>query len=156
MRKLITAGLSGVLFALGLLISGMTRPANVIGFLDFAGDWNPSLLFVMGGAVLVHAPLLAWTRRRTRPLFAPSFAIPTRRDIDPPLVLGAVLFGIGWGLYGYCPGPAWVALGSVDRSAVTFVAAMLAGMYLFSRYQAFKAARSSGTVRTDSAPPLSP
>lgn len=156
MKGLVTAALSGGLFALGLVLSGMTRPINVIGFLDFAGDWDPKLLFVMGGAVLVHAPLLAWTRRRSRPLYAPTFAIPTRRDIDPPLVLGAVLFGIGWGLYGYCPGPAWVSLGSVDVSAFTFVAAMLAGMYLFSRYQAFRAARSNGAVQTNSAPPLSP
>jgi uncharacterized membrane protein YedE/YeeE len=109
----------------------MTQPAKVTAFLDFAGNWDPSLAFVMGGAILVYAPLYRLIRRRSTPLFASTFSVPTRTDIDPRLLGGAALFGIGWGLGGFCPGPAVTSLASGHLSVVTFVASMLAGMYLF-------------------------
>jgi uncharacterized membrane protein YedE/YeeE len=124
------AGAAGALFGAGLLVSGMTHPTRVIGFLDVTGRWDPSLAFVMGGAVLVYAIALRWVRRRRQsPWFEIKFHLPTRRDIDPPLILGAALFGIGWGLGGLCPGPAIVSAASGSLAALAFLAAMLAGMY---------------------------
>jgi uncharacterized membrane protein YedE/YeeE len=119
---------SGLLFGAGLVIGGMTRPQKVIGFLDLFGAWDPSLMLVMAGAVGVHAGFYAAVRRRRAPLFADTFAIPTRRDIDLKLLLGALLFGIGWGLSGYCPGPSVVALGTGALKVLVFVGALLAGM----------------------------
>ena len=119
----------GVLFSLGLAMSGMTDPAKVIGFLDVTGAWDPTLLFVMGGAVLVFG--IAWraARRLAAPVLAPGF--PTLPDrIDRRLVAGALLFGAGWGLAGYCPGPALASLGAGATGAALFVGAMVAGMYL--------------------------
>lgn len=124
---------SGLLFALGLGVGGMTKPAKVIGFLDVAGDWDPSLAFVMGGALLVYGLVARLALARPHPLFDDRFHVPTRRDIDRRLVLGAVLFGAGWGLAGYCPGPALVSLASGRGAVVAFVAAMLAGMWLETR-----------------------
>ena len=120
----------GLLFGWGLLISGMTDPGKVIGFLDLAGAWDPSLAFVMGGAVLVMA--LAWMlqKQMQRPAFAEGFALPDRSDITPRLVGGSALFGIGWGIAGLCPGPGFAALAIAPASAAIFVAAMLAGMLL--------------------------
>lgn len=123
--------LAGVLFALGLVIGGMTQPAKVIGFLDVTGGWrawDPSLLFVMGGGLLVHGLLYRLVRRRQSPLFEAKFHIPTRRDIDLRLVLGAALFGVGWGLGGYCPGPGLVSL-TAGALPVVFVLGMIGGMY---------------------------
>jgi uncharacterized membrane protein YedE/YeeE len=131
MNSRIAAFISGLIFALGLGISGMTQPAKVTAFLDITGNWDPSLAFVMGGAILVHAVLSRLIQRRTTPLFASTFAVPTRTDIDMRLVGGAVLFGIGWGLGGFCPGPAVTSLASGNTAVVIFVIAMLAGMYLF-------------------------
>jgi uncharacterized membrane protein YedE/YeeE len=125
------AFVSGFIFAIGLGLGGMTQPAKVTAFLDFAGNWDPSLAFVMGGAILVYAPLYRLIRRRPTPLFASTFSVPTRTDIDPRLPGGAALFGVGWGLGGFCPGPAVTSLASGHLSVVTFVASMLAGMYLF-------------------------
>jgi uncharacterized membrane protein YedE/YeeE len=122
------AFLCGVLFALGLGISGMTRPAKVLGFLDVGGSWDPSLAFVMIGAIAVHAVLLPIILRRAHPLLAPVFALPTRRDIDAPLLAGAAIFGVGWGLAGLCPGPAVTVLASGGMLPIAFVLAMLAGM----------------------------
>jgi uncharacterized protein len=119
----------GALFSLGLAMSGMTDPAKVIGFLDVTGDWDPTLLFVMGGAVTVF--MIAWrtARRLQAPAFAPAFPqLPER--IDRRLVVGSLLFGAGWGLAGYCPGPALVSLGAGVEQAAVFVLAMIAGMYL--------------------------
>ena len=120
----------GLVFALGLGLSGMTQPSKVVGFLDLAGSWDPSLALVMGGALAVFAPVYRWSRRRRTPLFAAHFIDSTERQIDARLVGGAVLFGIGWGLSGFCPGPAIVSLGAASRGAFVFVPAMLAGMVL--------------------------
>jgi uncharacterized protein len=126
--NLIAALAAGLLFGIGLVVSGMTDPGKVIGFLDVAGHWDPSLAFVMGGAVLVGFFAFRMAAKRTRNFFGGALQLPTRRDIDRPLIAGSVVFGIGWGLAGFCPGPALVAFGSgVDKAAV-FIAAMLIGM----------------------------
>jgi uncharacterized membrane protein YedE/YeeE len=124
----VIAFVSGALFAVGLGIGGMTQPPRVLGFLDVAGRWDPTLAFVMVGAVAVYAIAVRVAARQGRPLYAPTFALPTRRDVDPPLVLGAAIFGVGWGTAGLCPGPAVTALASGRTSAILFVAAMLVGM----------------------------
>jgi uncharacterized membrane protein YedE/YeeE len=125
-----TVFLSGLLFACGLAVGGMTRPAKVLAFLDVAGDWDPSLAFVMVGAIAVHATAMRFILRRERPLFASRFVLPSRVDLEPRLIGGAALFGIGWGLAGYCPGPAVTALGAGVGAAMVFVPAMLAGMFV--------------------------
>jgi uncharacterized membrane protein YedE/YeeE len=136
--KNIVAFIAGLMFALGLVLSGMTQPAKVIGFLDITGKWDPSLAFVMGGALLVT--LVAFTltpREGKRPWFAEKFELPTRKDIDSPLLIGSTLFGIGWGLAGYCPGPAIASVGSLVTAGidiVIFMAAMLAGMFAAGIY----------------------
>lgn len=121
---------SGTIFGSGLALGGMTDPARVRGFLDLFGDWDPTLAFVMGGAVLVMA--LAWLlqKQMQRPVFAEGFSLPDRSDITPRLVGGSALFGIGWGIAGLCPGPGFAALAIAPASAAIFVAAMLAGMLL--------------------------
>ena len=104
-----TAFAAGVVFGIGLILSGMTDPAKVIGFLDIAGNWDPSLAFVMAGAIAVGVFAFAFARKRSASLFGDAMRLPTRRDVDLRLVLGSVIFGIGWGLAGFCPGPALVA-----------------------------------------------
>ncbi len=131
---------AGLLFAVGLAVGGMTQPAKIVGFLDFSGDWDPSLAFVMVGAIAVHAASYRLVMKRSSPIFAPRFLVPTRRDIDVPLVAGAALFGVGWGLGGYCPGPAIASLGSLSSNAALFVAALLAGHWAFAGYTKAKAA----------------
>ena len=131
MNSLLASFASGLIFALGLGISGMTQPAKVTAFLDFFGNWDPSLACVMIGAITVHAVLYRLIRHRSSPLFASAFSIPTRQDLDLRLVGGAALFGVGWGLGGFCPGPAVTSLVSGRGSVVIFVAAMIAGMYLY-------------------------
>ena len=128
-----TAALTGALFGVGLVISGMTQPARIAHFLDPLHGWDPSLAFVMAGAVAVYALAHAVIRRRARPWFEPRFHVPARADIDAPLVIGAAVFGIGWGLGGLCPGPGIVAAAGGSSSALVFVLAMLAGMYLRHR-----------------------
>jgi uncharacterized membrane protein YedE/YeeE len=118
----------GVIFGAGLLISGMTQPEKVLGFLDIFGAWDATLAFVMAGAVAVTAAGFALARRRGAPLLATKYLWPSRNDIDPPLVVGAVLFGIGWGLVGICPGPALVNLAGFSLPIVVFVVAMILGM----------------------------
>jgi uncharacterized membrane protein YedE/YeeE len=130
---------AGLLFGIGLIVGGMTRPAKVIGFLDVTGDWDPSLAFVMGGALAVHLALYRLIRRRPSPLLDARFHVPTRRDVDVRLVAGAALFGAGWGLAGFCPGPALVSAASGPEAAL-FVAAMLVGMYLFKIFDRLTAA----------------
>jgi uncharacterized membrane protein YedE/YeeE len=131
----IVAFVSGALFSVGLALAGMTRPEKVLGFLDVAGRWDPSLALVMGGAIAVMAPVVLWVKRRRvgRPLFDDRLHEPETRAIDGRLLLGAALFGVGWGLVGYCPGPALVALMSGAGPAVAFVGAMLAGLWLVDR-----------------------
>jgi uncharacterized membrane protein YedE/YeeE len=121
---------SGFVFAVGLALSGMTQPDKVIGFLDFTGRWDPSLALVMCGAVAVYLGAYRWTRRRPRPVFAEAFPDPPHNLIDGRLIAGALLFGIGWGLSGFCPGPALVSLGAGTRAALWFVPGMVAGIGL--------------------------
>ncbi len=121
---------AGMLFGVGLGVSGMAQPTKVLGFLDVAGDWDPTLLFVMGGAVGVHFWAYRWARRRSAPGFDERFFLPAGTPIDARLSLGAVLFGVGWGIGGYCPGPALVSLASLGVPLMVFVAAMLGGMLL--------------------------
>jgi uncharacterized protein len=125
------AFLAGLVFGFGLLISGMANPAKVLGFLDLAGAWDPSLAFVMAGAVAVAAVAFALAGKRTAALLGSPMALPQNRDIDGRLVVGSLLFGVGWGLVGFCPGPALVALGTGQLKALVFVAAMLTGMFVF-------------------------
>ncbi len=118
----------GLLFGWGLLLSGMTDPGKVQGFLDLFGAWDPSLAFVMGGAIGVGVFAFALARRRTATLLGGALHLPTSREIDRPLIVGALLFGAGWGLAGFCPGPAIVAMAAGQGKAAVFVLAMLAGM----------------------------
>jgi len=123
--------LAGLLFGLGLIVSGMTDPSKIIGFLDIAGAWDPSLAFVMGGAVLVGLVAFRFARRRTASFLGGAMHLPSARQIDRPLIIGSLAFGVGWGLAGYCPGPAVVAFGAGQEQAVVFVVAMIAGMALY-------------------------
>lgn len=125
----------GLLFGLGLLISGMTDPGKVLGFLDLAGTWDPSLAFVMGGGVMVGLLGFGLAKKKTTSLSGQAFHWPDTTQIDRPLVLGSLMFGAGWGLAGFCPGPALVAMASGNDKALVFVLAMLAGMALFGRFK---------------------
>ena len=125
------AFLAGVTFGIGLIVSGMVNPAKVLGFLDLAGRWDPSLALVMVGAIAVGVPGFFIAGRRQATLLGTPLLLPTTRALDARLVTGSVLFGVGWGLAGFCPGPALVALGAGYGKAVVFVAAMIAGMAVF-------------------------
>ncbi len=122
----------GLLFAVGLALAGMTSPAKVIAFLDLAGDWDPSLAFVMAGAIATHAIASRFILTRKAPVLAEKFDLPEKKSVDARLVTGAALFGVGWGLGGYCPGPALVTAAAGVPSAIVFVLAMAAGMFLES------------------------
>lgn len=135
----------GLIFGLGLLISGMSEPEKVLGFLDLFGAWDATLAFVMAGAVAVGCAGFALARRRHAPLLAPAFAWPSRRDIDAPLLIGSVLFGIGWGLTGICPGPALLNLEGLTAPIIVFVAAMAVGMSGFELWQRRGAASETET-----------
>ena len=127
MRILIVA-LSGLLFGGGLALSGMTNPAKVVGFLDLFGQWDPSLMFVMGGALAVTMPLFFMSKETQNTWFGDSLQWPSLTQIDRPLIGGAVLFGIGWGIYGLCPGPAVASLWTMNIELISFVVAMVAGL----------------------------
>lgn len=131
--KYAIALLVGTVFGIGLSLSGMTEPTRVLGFLDLAGAWDPTLGFVMGGALTITVPGFWLARRRGRPILEAAFSLPTRKDIDPRLIAGTGLFGIGWGLGGFCPGPAVAALSSGLPLVLVFGAAMVAGMLLHDR-----------------------
>ena len=135
--------LAGATFGIGLILSGMANPAKVLGFLDLAGTWDPSLAFVMGGAILVGVFAFAFARKRTTSLLGLPMRMPTATGVDRRLVGGSLLFGVGWGIAGFCPGPALVALGMGEHKAVVFVAAMLAGMALFELWDRRIAARTA-------------
>ncbi|RUR66326.1 YeeE/YedE family protein [Variovorax guangxiensis] len=123
--------LSGLVFGLGLIVSGMANPAKVLGFLDLAGHWDPSLAFVMAGAIAVGSVAFLAARRRSMSLLGAAMRLPSSREIDRRLVVGSVVVGVGWGIAGLCPGPGLVALGMGEAKALVFVLAMLAGMGIF-------------------------
>lgn len=127
----VNAFLVGLLFGLGLIISGMTDPSKVIGFLDLAGAWDPSLAFVMGGAILVGAGAFTIAKKRQRSLLGEPMRLSSATELDKGLLIGSLVFGIGWGLSGFCPGPAVVSAVAGQPKAWIFVAAMLAGMALY-------------------------
>jgi len=131
MTTVLTSLLAGLVFGLGLIVSGMANPAKVLGFLDIGGAWDPSLAFVMGGAVAVGAIAFTVAKRRKRSWLGADMKLPTSRVIDRRLTLGSILFGVGWGIAGFCPGPGLVALGMGQGKALVFVIAMLAGMGAF-------------------------
>lgn len=133
-RALWAAAVAGALFGAGLALSGMTDARRVLGFLDVAGDFDPTLMWVLASAMLVSAVGQRWVLRRTRPWCAARFQLPTVCDIDARLLLGAALFGIGWGWAGYCPGPAIAGLAVASREALWFVPAMLLGFWLHDRF----------------------
>lgn len=127
----LSAFATGLIFGVGLIISGMTDPSKIIGFLDLTGSWDPSLAFVMGGAVVVGFIAFRLARRRQTAFLGGAIQLPTGRQIDRRLVFGSLAFGIGWGLAGYCPGPAVVSVGMGQEKAIVFAVAMVAGMALF-------------------------
>lgn len=134
--------ITGLTFGFGLVLSGMADPVKVLGFLDLAGSWDPSLAFVMGGAIAVSAVAFAVARKRRVSLLGAEMKMPTARRLDPKLIVGSTLFGAGWGMVGLCPGPAMVALGMGEMKALVFVAAMLIGMTVHKYIERSGAARS--------------
>ncbi len=135
--------LSGLVFGLGLVVSGMANPAKVLNFLDLAGTWDPSLAFVMVGATATAFVGYRLVWRRSSPVLATTFDVPTHTRIDRQLIAGAVLFGIGWGIGGLCPGPAWTALSLLAPGTLVFLPAMLAGLWLGARAKDFLAAKGA-------------
>lgn len=144
MRRLEISFLAGFVFAIGLGVSGMTRPSKVIGFLDFAGNWDPSLALVMIGAMAIYFAAWRIRLRRSAPILATVFSIPQQRSVSGALVAGAAIFGVGWGLSGFCPGPAITSLASGSLPVLVFTAAMALGVYLHAAIQKLRltAARS--------------
>lgn len=135
---------SGLLFALGLAIAGMTEPHKVIGFLDVFGRWDPSLVFVMVGGIAVNATVWVIVKKRPAPVLSARWLVPTRRDLDAKLIVGSALFGVGWGLGGYCPGPGVVSIATGSIAPVMFVVAMLFGMRVVGWWEWREAARQAG------------
>ncbi|NPT46385.1 YeeE/YedE family protein [Paraburkholderia sp. 1N] len=131
MLRYLVSLISGLLFGVGLALSGMTRPLKVLGFLDVAGKWDPSLILVLGGAVTVATVAFHFILRRKAPLLAPSFDLPTTKGVDRRLIAGAMIFGVGWGIAGYCPGPAIALFAAPDTEALYFLPAMVAGWWLY-------------------------
>ena len=138
----LTALLSGLIFGLGLIVSGMVNPTKVLGFLDITSAWDPSLAFVMAGAILIAAPAFRLAKQRTVSLMGAEMKLPVSGQIDRRLVLGSLLFGTGWGIAGFCPGPGLVALAMGQAKAVVFVIAMLAGMSVFELIEQRRPRRS--------------
>lgn len=130
-RSILFALFAGAIFGAGLALSGMTDPSRVRGFLDLFGNWDPTLAFVMGGAVLVMALAWVFQRKMVSPFFAETFSLPSRKDLDAPLITGSALFGIGWGIGGLCPGPGLAAIALAPTQAAIFLAGFLGGMVLF-------------------------
>jgi uncharacterized membrane protein YedE/YeeE len=130
--KSLSALVAGLVFGIGLIVSGMSNPAKVVGFLDLAGNWDPSLAFVMGGAIAVGLVTFRFAKTRTLSLLGEPMALPTNTTIDKRLVLGSLIFGIGWGIAGFCPGPSLVAFGMGYSEAVVFVVSMIIGMGVFA------------------------
>ncbi len=154
MKQRIVAFGSGLLFAVGLVVGGMTQPKKIVDFLDFFGSWDPSLAFVMGGALLVNLVAYRWTRDESEPVVGQQFYIPQRNDIDWKLIGGGVLFGVGWGLGGFCPGPGITALASLQAPVFGFVGGMIGGVLIYKavdRYilSAGAAATTDSELSTD-------
>jgi uncharacterized membrane protein YedE/YeeE len=151
----VTGALLGALFGVGLALSGMTQPAKIIAFLDFTGAWDPSLAFVMAGAIMVFAPLNRFIMRETKPLYVQQFVVFQGQQIDAPLLVGAAVFGVGWGLAGLCPGPALVSAGTGKAASSVFALCMIAGMALFEGYDRMLARlrAASRRVSPDGTPP---
>ena len=141
-----TALLAGLVFGFGLLVSGLANPTKVLGFLDLAGPWDPSLVLVMVGAILVSMVAFAVARRRTVSFLGADMKLPRARHIDRRLVAGSLAFGVGWGIVGFCPGPALVALGTGQLKAVVFCLAMVAGMAVFELFEHRKAVRTAAAA----------
>lgn len=141
-----TSLLAGLVFGLGLVLSGMANPAKVLGFLDIAGRWDPSLVFVMAGAIAVGFVAFAVARKRTLSFLGTEMKLPVARHIDRRLLGGGLLFGIGWGIAGFCPGPGLVALGMGEGKAVVFVGTMLVGMSVFELLERWKTRSPAATV----------
>lgn len=144
MKLWITSFLAGLVFGLGLIASGMANPDKVLSFLDLAGAWDPSLALVMVGAIAVAGVAFALVKRQSAPVFGREFQLPTAVHPDRRLVLGSITFGVGWGVAGFCPGPALVALGAGIPKAAVFVAAMVAGMALFELLERWRIPRRAG------------
>ena len=154
-RTDVVAFVAGLTFAMGLGISGMTQPAKVIAFLDVAGAWDPSLAFVMLGAIGVHLIFARRVHSAAVPRFAPAFSLPLTKGIDLRLLLGASLFGVGWGIAGFCPGPAVVSVVTLAPTALAFVAAMLVGMAAYALVFE-RARRNAPSADEEAAPVASP
>ncbi len=133
--KNLVAFICGLLFAVGLGVSGMTLPEKVLNFLDLFGDWDASLAFVMGAALLVHGASYKFIRKRPTPILSPDWHVPNKKEITPQLVLGSILFGMGWGLGGYCPGPALTSIVSGRLELFYFLGAMILGMLLYRAFE---------------------
>lgn len=131
MKNAVAALVVGFIFAMGLGLSGMTQPQKVIGFLDLFGQWDPSLIFVMAGAILVHFVTYKLIRKKSSPLLSSQWHVPTKKEITPALLMGSFIFGIGWALGGFCPGPAITSVASFNKMPVIFVVSMLVGMLFF-------------------------
>ncbi|AGH94490.1 YeeE/YedE family protein [Pseudobdellovibrio exovorus] len=131
MKNSLAALVVGFVFAIGLGLSGMTQPQKVVGFLDIFGQWDPSLMFVMVGAIAVHGISYRLIRRRAKPFWSSEWHVPTKKEITPSLVLGSFVFGVGWALAGFCPGPAITALATFELRPIIFVVSMLIGMLIF-------------------------
>lgn len=140
---ILTSLLAGLIFGIGLIVSGMANPGKVLGFLDLAGSWDPSLAFVMGGAIAVGLVSFAIAKRRTVSFLGELLRMPTSRDVDRRLVVGSALFGTGWGIAGFCPGPALASLGTGSPKALLFVVSMVAGMGIFELLEMRKNASAS-------------
>jgi uncharacterized membrane protein YedE/YeeE len=143
---IVSAFIVGLLFGIGLIVAGMTNPAKVQGFLDLAGNWDPSLAFVMGGAILVGLVGFGFAGKRERSLLGEAMRLPGATRIDRRLVLGGLAFGVGWGLAGFCPGPALASLGTGGVKAWIFTGAMLAGMFVFEVLERIAAAARQRTA----------
>jgi uncharacterized membrane protein YedE/YeeE len=152
--QILTSLITGLIFGIGLIVSGMADPAKVLGFLDLTGGWDPSLALVMAGAIAVGALAFAIAGRRTTSLIGLDMKLPSSRQLDRRLIAGSVLFGIGWGIAGFCPGPGLVALGMGESKALIFVVAMIAGMGLF---ELIERRRQAGLIQAaQSAQPAAP
>lgn len=152
MKPALSALGSGLLFGAGLGVSGMTQPSKITSFLDITGRWDPSLAFVMVGAIVVHTALFQIIRRGVSPLFEPRFYIPTRTDFDASLFIGAAVFGAGWGLSGLCPGPGLVNVGGASLTALVFVAAMTVGILLARAIQNIQSPAKTGADASSTTP----